>query len=202
MARFKSADYDSDDLPEDEWLLLEILDTDDTTSTYEGKEQEQVLVKFEVVEGEYEGSKPRGYFNATFGPKSHLRKLGAAALGVDIDEIEDLDTNELKGKRVYAMGDYGEDGKASYWKPRKFKAAEGSGRRRRRKADDEDGKEDKAKGRERRTSDDEEEKKEDTTRRRRRSEAPDEDERTTRRRATAGTSSKSDSKDDDGDIDF
>jgi hypothetical protein len=136
MPTFKASDY-GPALPDDQALLCEIRDYETTKQNPkfvpEGEQpKDQLKIQFEVIEGEFEGAKFTAWVNATFGPKSTLKALAAAALGVEVDDVEDFDTDDLLDKRLLVVGDHGKDGKAEFWRPRKYKAAGSGGARARR----------------------------------------------------------------------
>src|SRR2546422_8809793 len=137
MPKYSAKDFEYGELPEDTPHLCEIVEIEegkqDPRYVPEGKEPgDQLIVRMEIVEGEFKGERIRAWLNATFGPKSSLVKLVCAAMNVEWSKDLAVDTDDLIGKRLYVIGDYGEDGKATYLRPRKYKPAtnEGPGRRR------------------------------------------------------------------------
>ena len=121
MPYFQKDDYP--ELPDDTPLLCEITEIEMTRSRAFGSEEmrDQVAFLFEVVEGEFSGAKVRGWANAVFSPRSTLAKIATAALADE--RLEGVDTDDLMGKQLYVIGDYGEDGKSSFLRPRRFKPA-------------------------------------------------------------------------------
>lgn len=121
MPVFKIQDFP--DLPEDQPLLCEIVRAELTKGRAFGDEEarEQVALTFEVVEGEFAGATLRRWVNAVFSPRSTLAKIAVAAFADE--RLNQFDTDDLVGKRLYVSGDYGEDGKLSFLRPRKFRPA-------------------------------------------------------------------------------
>ncbi|MGH7920106.1 MAG: hypothetical protein ACREQM_09200 [Candidatus Dormibacteraceae bacterium] len=119
MPYFQKSDYP--ELPEDTPLLCEITEVMMTKSRFGDEVRDQVELHFEVVEGGFTGAKIRSWANAVFSPRSNLAKIAAAAFADD--ELEGIDTDQLVGRQLYVLGDYGEDGKSSFLRPRKFKPA-------------------------------------------------------------------------------
>jgi hypothetical protein len=99
-----------------------------------------VKVVFECVEDEYQGS--RIWFNATASihERSKLRPLiEAAAFDHDptIEELEDYDTDDLKGNMVYVSGEFGpKDTAKKFLRPTAFMRYKG--KKAPRPADDDD----------------------------------------------------------------
>lgn len=121
MPVFKMEDYP--DLPEDQPLLCEIVSAKLTKGRAFGDEEarDQVAISFEVADGEFAGARLRRWVNAVFSPRSTLGKIAVAAFGDD--RLSEFDTDDLIGKRLYVVGDYGEDGKLAFLRPRKFRPA-------------------------------------------------------------------------------
>lgn len=121
MPVFKMEDYP--DLPEDQPLLCEIVSAELTKGRAFGDEEarDQVAISFEVADGEFVGARLRRWVNAVFSPRSTLGKIAVAAFADD--RLSEFDTDDLLGKRLYVVGDYGEDGKLSFLRPRKFRPA-------------------------------------------------------------------------------
>lgn len=140
MPTFSAGDYEYVELPEDTPLLCKIARVEEVPNRFAGQKNDdgkeapatQLEVDLELVKGEFKGERIRTWVNPTFGPKSNLAKLACAALNVEWTKEMQLDTDELQGKQLYVIGDYGDDGKATRLKPRKYKpaaAGPGSGRR-------------------------------------------------------------------------
>ena len=130
MPYFQKSDYP--ELPEDTPLLCEITEVAMTKSRFGDEVRDQVELHFEVTEGEFVGAKLRGWANSVFSPRSTLAKIAAAAFANE--ELEGFDTDDLVGKQLYVIGDYGEEGKSAFLRPRRFKPAvkaESNGRGRR-----------------------------------------------------------------------
>ncbi len=121
MPYFQKDEYP--ELPEDTPLLCEITEVEITKSRAYGSDEmrDQIAFRFEVVAGEFAGAKIRGWANAVFSPRSTLAKIATAAL--DNDALESFDTEHLVGRQLFVVGDYGEDGKSTFLRPRRFKAA-------------------------------------------------------------------------------
>lgn len=151
MPSFRASDYEGADLPEDTPLLCVIRSVAEVPNRFAGTKNEQgreapatqLEVNFEITEGEFKGEKIRSWMNPTLGPKANLTKLACAAFGVEYTKEMEVDTDALVGKSVYVIGDYGEDGKSSFLKPRKYKPAEGGARRGRPKASETEATQDK-----------------------------------------------------------
>ena len=129
MPTFNKDDYKYPELPEKEWLLCVILEAVEEPNRFKRDDTDaetQIKISFEIAEGQYKGTWLTVWANPTFGKKANLTKIAKAAFGVE--ELETLNTDDLKGKRLYVMGDYGEDGKAAFLKPRDYKPASGSTR--------------------------------------------------------------------------
>jgi hypothetical protein len=121
MPTFKMEDFP--DLPEDQPLLCEIVHAEITKGRAFGDEEarDQVALTFEVVGGDFAGAKLRRWVNAVFSPRSTLGKVAMAAFGDE--RLSEFDTDDLVGRRLYVVGDFGEDGKLPFLRPRKFRAA-------------------------------------------------------------------------------
>lgn len=143
MPSFRASDYEYPDLPEDTPILCVIKKIEEVPNRFAKNDDKahttQLLVDFEIVEGEYKGESIRTWINPTLGPKANLSKLACAALNAEWSEDLEVDTDKLQGKQLYVIGDYGDDGNSNFLKPHKYKPATGdnsSGRRgRRREAD-------------------------------------------------------------------
>jgi hypothetical protein len=140
---FRASDYEYVELPEDTPLLCEISKPLEVPNKFAGQKNEsgrespetQLQIDLEIVEGEFKGERIRAWFNPVFGPKASLTKLACAAFNREWSKDWELDSDELEGKRVYVLGDYGDDGKANRLRPTKYKPATAdaaSGRRGRR----------------------------------------------------------------------
>lgn len=131
MPKFSAGDYEYVELPEDTPLLCKIARCEEVPNRFAGQKNDdgkeapatQLEIDLEIIEGDFKGERIRTWMNPTFGPKSNLAKLACAALAVEWSKDMQLDTDELQGKRLYVIGDYGDDGKATRLKPRKYKPA-------------------------------------------------------------------------------
>jgi hypothetical protein len=127
MPKFNSQDYKIAELPDDTPLVCEIAEAEDTEGkSYDDPEKmiQQLQVRFEVAEGEFQGQRFRTWINAeSFHPRSNMRKLCYAAMGYEDLRVDlQVDTDELVGKRLLVIGDHGEDGQGNF-RPRKYKVA-------------------------------------------------------------------------------
>jgi hypothetical protein len=108
------------------------VDSDGEEIIDENETRDIVAVVFECVEGEYQGS--RIWFNATASihEKSKLRPLiEAAAFDHDPtkEELQDYDTDDLVGCKVYVSGEYGpKDTQHKFLRPSAFMRYKGKGK--------------------------------------------------------------------------
>lgn len=133
MPSFSASDYEYVELPEDTPLLCVVAKVEEVENRFAGQRNDdgkeasatQLEIDLLIDEGEFKGERIRTWMNPTFGPKSNLAKLACAVLNVEWTKTMTLDTDALKGKRVYVLGDYGDDGKATRLRPRKYKPIAG-----------------------------------------------------------------------------